>query len=363
MYGSRSRRPENSAVIAANCEIWHGHANCNLERPTSDALANSIAMTSSAARLRDQLRPLHVEPARPIGHVVAGAVHLALVMASIAAWSLGWWPVSVVLWVAIAWMDHAALSRLHEAAHGMLFRSKTVNELAGIAVGTLALTPLSVYRHVHTQHHAYLGREKDPEFWPYNLPWTPKWLRLTYAWLELTWGWIFTPLLYSLRTASAWSNLAPARRRRLAMEWCLLGVSWTGVLLAVSYTNTWNWFLVGHLAPAWIAGTAQTVRKFTEHLGRFGETIYDMTRTVVYTGRIGRVASASQLRVEHHGTHHRWPRIPYHKLPDATPIVYGKDARGRIYPHHFAAIRDMLPHLKNPRVGPQWKRSARLRSE
>ena len=290
-----------------------------------------------------------------MGHFVAGAIHIGLIVVCVVAWNSGWWYASVLLWFVIAWMDHAALSRLHEAAHHQLVRSRFGNELFGVLIGTFALTPLSVYRYVHAQHHAHLGRERDPEFWPYNLPTSPRWVRLMYAWLELLFGWIFTPILYSLRTARAWRGLARVRRQRLLWEWILLAGIWSLMLVAVAATDTWIWFLVGHLAPTWIAGTVQTVRKFTEHLGRFGDNIYDMTRTVVYSRLIGRMASRSQLHVEHHGTHHRWPGIPYHKLPEATPIVYSGREQGCIYPSHWSAIRDMLPHLMDPRVGPQWR--------
>ena len=309
--------------------------------------------------MRDRLRPLHQAAGPLTGHLLAGVLHLGLAVICVVAWLGGYWPVSVVLWFAIAWMDHAALSRLHESAHRMLARSPWLNEAIGILIGTLALTPLSVYRYVHAKHHVHLGREKDPEFWPYNLPNSPRWQRLTYAWLELAFGWIFTPMLYSMRTARAWPSLAAARRRRLVVEWVLLFAFWTGTLAIVAVTGVWTWFLVGHVAPTWIAGSVQTLRKFTEHMGRFGETIYDMTRTVVYTRPIGQAASRSQLHVEHHGTHHRWPAIPYRNLPEATPIVYEGQEEGRIYSSHWAAIRDMLPHLANPRVGPQWKDASR----
>ena len=312
-------------------------------------------MASSISSIHDRLRPLHEGPRTITGHVLAGIVHLILILVCVVAWTIGFWQVSVLLWFAIAWMDHASLSRLHESAHRMLFRSFIANELAGIFIGTLALTPLSVYRYVHTQHHAHLGREKDPEFWPYNQPGSPRWLRLTYAWLELTFGWIFTPWLYSIRTIRAWHSLSPGKRKRLVVEWGVLVGFWAAFLFTVACTQTWEWFLVGHLAPTWIAGSVQTVRKFTEHLGRFGETVYDMTRTVEYAQPVGRAASRSQLHVDHHGTHHRWPRIPYHMLPEATKLTFHEETQGRTYSSHLAAICEMLPYLADPKLGPQWK--------
>ncbi|MBL8763075.1 MAG: fatty acid desaturase [Phycisphaerae bacterium] len=263
------------------------------------------------------------------------------------------------LWAVLAWLNHAELSRLHEAAHGMLARHRWANELLGVLIGTLSLTPLSVYRYVHHQHHAYLGGPRDPEFWPYNMPNAPRWLRLGYSWAELAVGWIVTPALYSLRTARAWGTIAPHQRRRLALEWTLLVVVWAAAIGLVAARGWWTIFAAAHLVPAWLTGIMQTIRKFTEHLGMHGDSILTMTRTVVYTGPVGRAASRSQLHVEHHGTHHRWARIPYHRLPEATRVVYGEEGSGPVFPTHWAAVRDMLPHLRDPRVGPQWRTPAR----
>lgn len=78
---------------------------------------------SSIPRVRERLRPLHERPQKTLGHLVAGMVLLVLVVVCVAAWEFGLWPLSVLLWFVIAWIDHAALSRLHESAHRMLYRS------------------------------------------------------------------------------------------------------------------------------------------------------------------------------------------------------------------------------------------------
>ena len=311
-------------------------------------------MNASVANERQQLRSLHQRPGPITGHILAGTTHFALIVLAVLSWEAGYWQATLLFWIAIAWMGNAALSRLHEAAHRMLFSSRIANELVGTAIGTLAMIPLSVYRYVHNQHHKHLGGKDDPEFWPYNLPSAAKWQRLLYAWLELLAGWAFTPALYSLRTARAWNTHSRLLRHRLIVEWLFLICCWALVLFVTDLFQVWQWLWVGHLAPAWIAGSLQSVRKFTEHLGRFGETIPDMTRTVVYKGRAGQAASKSQLHVEHHGTHHRWPGIAYRNLPQATPIVYGPDWQDRTFPTHWAAICDMLPWLLDPRLGPQW---------
>ena len=116
----------------------------------------------------------------------------------------------------------------------------------------------------------------------------------------------------------------------------------------------WPWLLVGHIVPAWLTGLAQTLRKFLEHLGRFGHDIPTMGRTVQYRGVLGRLLSRSQLYVDHHGTHHRWPRIPYRNLPAATELMFAT-SNATPYPHHGKALLEAIRALPDPRVGPQWR--------
>ncbi|MEL6329819.1 MAG: fatty acid desaturase [Planctomycetota bacterium] len=294
---------------------------------------------------------------RLIWSITSPIVHLGAMASCGWAWFAGWWILVVPLWGVIIWMNHVALTRLHEGAHGMLPPSRPLNERQGILIGTGALIPLSVYRYVHARHHAHLGGERDPEFWPYNLPAVPRAVRVLYAWLELIVGWLLTPLLYSVRTAISWRSVPRKQRARVVAEWLLMALVWSGVLWLVTARGWWAGFLVVFVVPAWGAGVFQTMRKFTEHLGMHGDSIMAMTRTVVYRGTAGRLASASQLHVDHHGTHHRHARIPYYELPDSTGRVYGGGER--LFRSHAEAVRDMLPHLLDPKVGPQWERGSR----
>ncbi len=313
---------------------------------------------SAAMEANHPLRSLSELNALPVrgalGHLGAMALHGILMAVAGWAWWRGWWPITILTWPVIAWMDHAVLTRLHEAAHGTLAHRRKFNEIGGILIGTFAFIPLSVYRFVHARHHACLGREGDPEFWPYNLPGSPRWLRMIYAMAELFGGWLLTPVLYSVRTAALWSTIAVSQKRRLVMEWIVLVVGWAVTLAAVHAYQVWDYVIVMHLAPAWLAGTMQTIRMFTEHLGMFGDDIVTMTRTVAYRGVAGRLASQTQLHVEHHAAHHRHARMPYYVLPEATQLVYADRPDGRTFPTHWAAIVDMLPWLVDPKLGPQW---------
>lgn len=113
-------------------------------------------------------------------------------------------------------------------------------------------------------------------------------LRVAYAWAELVFGWALTPALYSYRTMKSWRALQRWQRKRLVCAWSALLAFWCVILAIVQINGWWEWFIVMHLAPAWLAGSMQTVRKFTEHLGMFGDTIVSMARTVVYRGPMQR---------------------------------------------------------------------------
>jgi fatty acid desaturase len=111
--------------------------------------------------------------------------------------------------------------------------------------------------------------------------------------------------------------------------------------------------------PALIAGSLQSVRKFTEHLGLMGDTILTNTRTVVDRRLYGEMMSRSMLRIDYHGTHHRFAKVPYYHLPDATPYVYdGRTECVPIFPSYWSAMLDMARSLGNPRVGAQWREVA-----
>lgn len=305
-------------------------------------------------RLRRLQSPEHVDERTCVALTL---LWCAVVLLAVVAWNARIHNLTVSAWLAIAWLNHSALAMLHESVHGLLSRSRFRNEATGFVIGLLSLTPMSVYRYVHARHHAHLGRERDPEFWPYNLPGSSRALRIGFAWSELAFGWLLTPLLYSLRTAAAWSNMRRALRRRLVFEWLSLLAFWSSIVGVVAWTRRWDLLLVGYVVPAWLTGCVQTVRKFTEHLGRHGDTIASLTRTVRYRGPIGRLLSLSQLHVELHATHHRCPRIPWRALPQATEILSeGTAVRSSCdFANHIAAIRDVIGHLGDPRVGPQWR--------
>jgi hypothetical protein len=77
--------------------------------------------------------------------------------------------------------------------------------------------------------------------------------------------------------------------------------------------------------------------------------------------RLGRWLSYSAQNVVHHGTHHRYARIPFYHLPAATPYVFStgadpsrSDEAPRIFTSYPSAFFDMLKTLGDPKAGAQW---------
>jgi fatty acid desaturase len=332
---------------------------------TASAQPDDVAMSSAAVAeapvesdklsLRERVKSWHVNDR---GHnIVHPLFNLALVLGMLAAiltWKAGLWPLTILCWCITAHIGHSKLIAFHEASHGTLNTKWRVNELQGIVLGTTIFVPLSVYRFVHGQHHAYIGTPNDLELWPFVNPEVSRSKRILAAIGELFFGFFYTPVVFLHGIITA-RRIPPAQLRRIKLEYALVVVVWTTVFVVLTRYGWWEEFLVGYFAQALIAGNLQTVRKFTEHMGLLGDTILTVTRTVVDKSHYGEAMSKSMLRIDYHGTHHRYAKVPYFNLPEATPYVYdGQVETVPIYPSYISAMWEMVKTLGNPRVGKQW---------
>lgn len=287
-------------------------------------------------------------------HPLASLVHAAAMVAAVTTWNAGWWPLTVVCWAFCAHVGHSKLIAFHEASHGTLNPRWRLNEFQGILLGTTILVPLSVYRLVHGRHHAYTSTEKDLEFWPFVNPETSRWKRIAAAVGELVFGFFYTPVVF-LHGVLVAKRIPPAQVRRIVMEYALIVVMWATLIYVLQTRGWWQPFLIGYFVQALIAGNLQSIRKFTEHVGLTGNSILTNTRTVVDKRLLGEALSRSMLRIDYHGTHHRYAKVPYYHLPAATPYVYdGRTECLPLFTSYGSAMLDMARSLGNPRVGGQW---------
>jgi fatty acid desaturase len=287
--------------------------------------------------------------------LVLGLVAAEALLAFTLQQSFYW--IALALIVVIAHLMHGVLIGLHEAAHGLLRKSRRFNEFDGTIISTLSLMSFSLYRHVHQTHHAYLATERDYEFWPLSKPGVPRWKRCLAAFCELNLGLFYTPFVFLRAFLSPTSPVRSTRvRRRIWAELALVVITWGLILSATAYFGVWKYFIWMYLAPALIAANLQSWRKYIEHVGLTGDTVNGSTRSIVAKSWLGRLVAFSLLHEPFHGVHHQRAGLPHSLLPQYVDRLQPKSAGERVpYPSYRNALPDLIRSLANPRVGPQWR--------
>lgn len=251
---------------------------------------------------------------------------------------------------------HGLLIGFHEASHGLLRKTRRLNEIDGMIIGVFSLTSFSLYRAAHQLHHAYLATERDVELWPFVIPGMPRWVRVIAAALELGLGLFFTPFLFIrtfLRRGSPIRN--KKLRRRIWAEFALTAGVWVCLLAAVSWWGVWKYFLWMYLAPAFLASNMQSWRKYIEHVGLTGSTVNSSTRSIVSGGLLGRFVAFTLLHEPYHGVHHRHAGLPHAELPlRASELEPQNPGEVSPFPSYRHALMDLFRSLPDPRAGAQW---------
>ncbi|MEP6671514.1 MAG: fatty acid desaturase [Chthoniobacter sp.] len=305
---------------------------------------------------------IEVDPHEP--HWITGvAFPILVVLFAISQVSMGvavyhgWYWVAVPLVLVTSHLMHGMLIGFHEATHGLLRKSRILNEIDGLIIGTLSIMSFSLYRAAHQLHHAYLASERDDELWPFIHPTMPRWWRVSAAILELTMGLFFTPFLFIrtfLREGSPIRN--KKLRRRIWTEFAATAFVWAVVLSVIGNFHLWLYFVWLHLAPAWLAANMQSVRKYVEHVGLTGSTVNSSTRSIVTDGWMATFLNFTLLHEPYHGVHHWRSGLPHPELPRHAAALEPSTPEERPPFRSFgAAVYDMFINLADPRVGAQWR--------
>ena len=273
----------------------------------------------------------------------------------------GWIWLTIPLVLLAAHLMHGLLIGFHEASHGLLRKSRRLNEFDGVIIGIFSFLPFSLYRVVHQMHHIHLATEKDTELWPFVLTRALRWARRLAAFLELTVGLFYSPFIF-LRVFIHPRPVVRSRkvRRRIWLELALSFVVWAAILAAVAFFGVWKYWLWVYLAPAMIAANLQNWRKYVEHLGLTGNTVNSSTRSIVPRSWLGHLFAYTLLHEPYHGVHHANAGLPHRWLPQFTAILIPKEP-GELAPFmsYRQALPDLIRSLGNPRVGAQWRDSSR----
>jgi fatty acid desaturase len=289
-------------------------------------------------------------------------ISIALAEASVwMAVRMGWFWLAAPFALVVAHLMHGMVIGLHEAVHGLLRRSRRLNDFDGVLIGIFSFLPFTLYRVVHQSHHVHLATERDAELWPFVLPNMSRWKRCLAAVLELNLGFIYTPMLFLRIFFGRNSSIrSPKVRRRIWMEIGLTAVVWAAIIGSVAYWGVWKYWIWMYLVPGIIAANLQSWRKYVEHVGLTGNTANSSTRSIVPKSWIGRVFAYTLLHEPYHGVHHQRAGLPHTALPHFTSMLAPKNPgeRGPFMSYRHA-LPDLIRSFANPRVGAQWRDSER----
>ncbi|SFD62948.1 sphingolipid delta-4 desaturase [Chitinophaga sp. CF118] len=209
-----------------------------------------------------------------------------------------WWLVFLVAYAVGAFISHALWVMIHESSHGLIFRGKVPNLMAGILANLPHIFASSVsFQRYHLKHHAHQG-EHDldadlPDFWEARLVSNNPLGKMIWF--------LFFPVFQVTRTARL--NIA-LFDRWILLNW-IIQLSFNVALFvfigpkAFVYMLASFFFSVGlhPLGARWIQ----------EHY----LTLDPVQETYSYYGPLNKVA----FNVGFHNEHHDFPSIPWNKLP------------------------------------------------
>lgn len=220
------------------------------------------------------------------------------------------WVVALALFI-IGTRQHALTVMGHDGTHYMAARNRRLNDFL---TGALCFWPIGQtvdgYRRFHFQHHRHLCTDLDPEMpirlghmfpMPSKQPWFIKRLLLDLLGLGTT---DLMELLQHFKQASVKPYLP------------MLGF-WIVALLAAWYFSllwlvvVW-WFSV--VSSFW---AIFRIRSWTEHQGVEGThrfQVNPLTKFVLFPHNTWC-----------HDEHHRWPYIPFYRLPEARKLTESRD--------------------------------------
>jgi fatty acid desaturase len=210
---------------------------------------------------------------------------------------------------------------MHEGMHGTLFANPFWNRWISVALGFTVLMSFTAYQVMHLRHHAYLGDPRDPDDYanyttrPLRL-WLMHLVRLAAgAFLYL----LFIPVL-GLR------NGTPEQRRRILVEYALLGVTVVGVAwLVPGDVLLWGWGL-----PVVLVGYMTNVRGFTQHGIADASDPFTASRTM----KPHPLVAFCLLNENYHLEHHLFPEVPSYHLRSLHDLIWPRLPRavvGRSY--------------------------------
>ena len=279
--------------------------------------ANAVATLRARAALSDGLggeianlrRQRVARRAAEIGFFAAlWAVGIVLGLRGLETTGPMAWPLRLAGVVTAAAALNAFYLLSHEGHHNLLFERRAVNHAANIALCVPLLHSPSAYKVLHELHHRFLGGPGDPdEYRNYTdeprVRWALQWVRLTMGTL------VYMPLI----PVVAWRRAGRADRRRIALEYAVMGAMWAGVFALVNLRVLLQVWLI----PGVLVGYISAVRALAQHALTDPHDPLLASRSV----RSNPVVSFFLLNENYHLEHHLFPEVPSYHLPALRELL------------------------------------------
>ncbi|MBN3846119.1 fatty acid desaturase [Paraburkholderia sp. Ac-20342] len=231
---------------------------------------------------------------------------IVIYLSVFAVYQIGWALTPVAL-VAIGNRQRALGNLLHEASHGNLSQNRRLNDyLAHLLLAAPLLDSLTLYRELHARHHAWLGdAQRDPDLLPLLAHEGDRWFRVYARYLSK----------FSLICGSITGHLITGQchyRQQFGIAaWWMATLS---VLSAVNIHFAMVFLVLWFGARTTVFHAITTFREMTDHYGLKPGGIFSFTREIPDHGVV-----STLIHPHHNGyhlTHHLFPAVPYHQLPE-----------------------------------------------
>lgn len=231
--------------------------------------------------------------------VIFGIVSLQVLLAYVLR-DKPWWIMLIVAYVIGAFANHALFVMIHECAHNLIFKGRSLNTLSGILANIPQIFPSSVsFQRYHLKHHSFQGNhdlDADlPDFWEARLVNNSFWGKACWFLMYPVFQAIRTFRLKEIKPVDKWVILNWSVQIAFNVGiWMVFGPK------AFFYLLLSFFFSVG-LHPLGARWIQEHYLVLDEH-----------QETYSYYGIFNKVA----FNVGYHNEHHDFPSIPWNKLPE-----------------------------------------------
>ena len=215
-----------------------------------------------------------------------------------------WWVVLLAAYLGGAFACHTLFVCIHECAHNLLFKKRSLNSISAIIANFPLVFPSAVsFQKYHLKHHSYQGVEEVDADMPYR--WEAKLIN------NSAFGKAIWLLLYPI-----FQMLRPVRLKEIKLidKWTIINMVVQAAFM-VGFVYLFGWEATGYLIASFFFSVGLHplgARWVQEHFLTHGDQ-----ETKSYYG----VLNTVNLNVGYHNEHHDFPSIPWNKLPKIKKIA------------------------------------------